>query len=248
MVNLFRTQKWAGAREREALREAFQSAQPYPHVVIDEFLPAWELEQLQRQTPKREHLKRSGTSYETKHEHGKIGVSKRVAYPPAFITLAKQLESPEALSWFSDVSGIPGLHADPKLIGAGIHWMDGDGRLGIHSDFNKMPGNWGTPVGGMFRRLNLLIYLSPWSSEWGGRLELWSPDMQRCETQIVPLPGRAVLFETQHTHWHGVEQIRAPRARVSFSAYYYTAEQPAGWKGTNLDTVFTDRPKAYSGT
>src|SRR6185295_14870814 len=71
---------------------------------------------------------------------------------------------------------IPGLVADPLLIGGGLHRMAGDGKLGMHVDFSELM------IGGhrYYRRLNLLLFLNPiWETLYGGALELSDHDFHR---------------------------------------------------------------------
>ena len=65
----------------------------------------------------------------------------------------------------------------PHLDGGGLHRSLGGGYLNVHADFtaHHVHQHWR-------RRVNLLLYLNrEWQPEWGGDLELWSKDMERCE-------------------------------------------------------------------
>jgi hypothetical protein len=97
------------------------------------------------------------------------------------------------------------------------------GFLNIHADFTVHPRQrtWQ-------RRVNLLLYLNEtWQPEWGGDLELWSRDMQRCEEKIAPVGNRAVVFSTDPESYHGhPDPMRCPPgvARKSLALYYFTVE------------------------
>ncbi len=228
------------------LAASFRSAWPFPHIALDEFLARGRAEELACAFPDPAGM-RGGTSYETEHEHAKIGLGDRGRFPPAFQALADELSSVEFLAWLSTATGIPGLVADPLLIGGGLHRMGGDGRLGVHVDFNELM------IAGhrYFRRLNLLLFLNPeWQDEWGGALELWDPSkIDRTSKTFEPVaqgyyPGlnRCAIFETSHDSWHGVAPMQAPRPRCSFAAYYYTANPPSGYRGLIPSTIFRMRP------
>jgi hypothetical protein len=181
---------------------------------------------------------RAGTTYETEHEHAKIGLGDRRHFPPAFATLATELQSIDFLNWLSIATGIPGLVADPLLIGGGLHRMAGDGKLGLHVDFNELH------IRGerYYRRLNLLLFLNPeWREEWGGVLELWERDMEGA-VHIYPLLDTCAIFETSHDSWHGVGPLEAPLPRQSFAAYYYTVGPPSEYRGLIPSTIFRKRP------
>ena len=98
------------------------------------------------------------------------------------------------------------------------------------------------PKSEMWRRINLLIYLNKnWKKDYGGNLELWSPDMRECKHSIAPLFNRAVIFLTDENSPHGYKAINIPEgeSRKSFYAYYYT-EIDENFKYS--DSKFVSRP------
>jgi hypothetical protein len=225
------------------LTDSFRSVWPFPHAVLDGFLAPDRAVALARDFPEPAAM-RGGTSYETEHEHAKIGLGDRTRFPPAFRELADELSSAAFLTWLSEATGIDGLVADPLLIGGGLHRMAGDGRLGLHVDFSELM------IGGQryYRRLNLLLFLNlEWQTTWGGALELWESDghgewSNRMPKLIVPRLNTCAIFETSHDSWHGVSPLEAPRPRLSWASYYYTAEPPSGYRGLIPSTIFRMRP------
>jgi len=206
-------------------------------MVIEEFLALGRAEELARAFPDPAGM-RGGTTYETEHEHAKIGLGDRTRFPPAFAELATELQSIDFLNWLSIATGIPGLVADPLLIGGGLHRMAGDGKLGLHVDFNELH------IRGerYYRRLNLLLFLNPeWQSAWGGQLEMWQEDMKDALCHD-PLLNRCAIFETSHNSWHGVAPLNAPLPRQSWASYYYTLDPPSGYRGLIPSTIFRMRP------
>lgn len=137
--------------------------------------------------------------------------------------------SHESLSFFEKLTGINSLIADPTYLGGGVHITTTGGRLGIHSDFNIHPNF------GLHRRLNALLFLNrDWDPAWNGQLQLWTPDMKRCEKSIEPTFNRLVIFNVNDTSFHGVpEFITCPRdkKRISLALYYYTLDRPEHEKG-----------------
>jgi Rps23 Pro-64 3,4-dihydroxylase Tpa1-like proline 4-hydroxylase len=92
------------------------------------------------------------------------------------------------------ISGIPGLVADPSLVGGGIHETNHGGRLDVHVDFNVHPAS------ALFRRLNILIYFNKgWRDEDGGALDLWDADVRHCVGRFTPVFNRAAGFATSAT-------------------------------------------------
>jgi hypothetical protein len=109
-----------------------------------------------------------------------------------------------------------------ETVGGGYHCIEPGGHLNIHTDFNRSPRS------GLYRRLNLLIYLNDDWSDPGGHLELWDADGKAAD--VVPEFGRTVVFQTSDHSWHG-HPLAASRWRRSVAAYFFTAEPPADYDG-----------------
>ena len=216
----------------------FQQAQPFRHVVIDQFLDAGDCDRLVREFP----------AFDRKwavNEAGVVGrksaipeISKISAAYKAFDAL---MQSPELLGWMGRVTGIDGLLYDPKYVGGGTHEnLDGQ-DLDVHVDFNFHPStSW-------HRRLNLIVFLNPeWHAEWGGFLELLKdPWDAACDERVsvVPLVNRAVIFETTEVSWHGFRRITLPEhrkdlSRKSLAVYFYTKARPAEATAASHGTVY----------
>jgi hypothetical protein len=63
--------------------------------------------------------------------------------------------------------------------------------------------------------------------------------------QVAPLFGRAVVFSTTDTAYHGhPEPLACPpdRRRRSLALYYYTAGRPEGEATESHTTLWVDRP------
>ncbi len=143
---------------------------------------------------------------------------------PTLRGVTDALTSDRFVAFLSSITGIPGLMADDQMDGGGLHRSMAGGFLNVHSDFtaHHHKPRWR-------RRLNLLLYLNPeWQPEWGGELQLWSKDMQRCVTRVAPLGNRILLFTTDEESFHGhPEPLRFPEglARQSLALYYFTEEE-----------------------
>lgn len=217
------------ARAEELARE-YAAARPYPVVVLDDFL-----------TP--EAAWRAVTTFPTLENEGWInylrinertfGMRDRRTMPGAAAEILDELNSDDFVSLLTAITGIPSLRSDHSLEGAGLHLSDRGGFLNVHADFNVHPHQprWR-------RRLNLLIYLNPdWDESWGGHLELWDADVQRCVQRIAPIFNRAVLFRTDERSFHGFpDRLRCPAdvTRKSLALYYFTVEEtPPRVRSTN---------------
>ena len=223
-------------RDATALAGTYQSADPFPYIVMDDFLDPGIL------AVARAELLRHDDWYYDSTEYSRAGQINKYYTPspiseelevslvrlrqksPVTMSVLTYLKSPAFLSWVEQVTGIGELRADDDWLGGGVHRVLQGGALDIHVDFNIHWKN------NLHRRLNLLIYLNPgWQAQWGGALELWDRDLQGCEHQILPVFNRAVLFRITEDAYHGhPDPVRAPLSdpRLSLAMYYYTQDRP----------------------
>jgi hypothetical protein len=211
----------------DATRQAFATAKPFRHVVIDHFLRHDVCEALLRDFPP--FSERHATN-----EHGTVGrkaVNENVAgLSPFYRSFHAFIGSQPFLDAIAALTGIDDLVADETLFGGGTHEnLDGQ-SLDVHVDFNVDERRM------LHRRVNLLIYLNKeWDDAWGGSIELHSNPFNPAADRwisILPLFNRAVLFETNEYSWHGFRRITLPPgrqhlSRKSFSIYLYTTDRPA---------------------
>jgi hypothetical protein len=229
------------ARERAA---DYRSAGPFPHIVLDGLVPAPVLEAVCGVIPSPE-APMPWRRVEARFEDGqaaqarKLGLAREFDVAPLVRRLFWELNSGCFLRFLGNLTGIQGLIPDPSLQGSGIHQILEGGVLAVHADFT-----W-HKVYALARRINVLIYLNHgWQEEWGGHLQLWTPDMQHCARRIMPTFGRCVIFNTSARSFHGhPEPLRCPPGvtRRSIAMYYYTAGRDD--EGV-ADTVATDWRKA----
>jgi Rps23 Pro-64 3,4-dihydroxylase Tpa1-like proline 4-hydroxylase len=225
--------------EIDRLRDAFRSAKPFPFVVLEDFLDPDFAREVSASYPTFEEARERGFSFHFVNERRKVQVTDMSWFPDPVRRLAEAISSETLLDRLSAITGIPNLLADRDLVGGGMHVTGPRGRLDVHVDFNAMPER------GLYRRLNILIYLNPeWRDGWGGNLELWDRDVRRCHHSFVPRLNRCVVFETSDASYHGVSAVRCPPGveRRSFAAYYYTREPPSEWDGSVHGTIFRARP------
>ncbi len=137
------------------------------------------------------------------------------------------------------ISGIEGLCVDPWLLGGGIHLHKSGGLLRVHKDFTRHRKN------GLIRRLNFIVYFNRnYEKSWGGQLELWDKNMQKCEVKIDPAFNVGVLFETPsaphgfNVPWAAPDGIQ----RKSLAIYLYTAPTQRDFETEHLSTQFLRAP------
>ena len=225
----------------ESLRERFTHAAPYPHICIDDFLePSFALE-VSLAYPSYTRATELGHSFSAVNENLKVQICDYREFPAPIQRLSDALGSPEFLRDLSAITGIEGLLWDADLTGGGMHQTASSGHLDVHVDFNRTSH-------GLFRRLNILLYLNPvWQESWGGVLELWDGDVKRRHHALMPLQNRCVIFETSEISFHGVTPVRCPStlARKSFAAYYYTKAPGSSYSGVDHTTRFKARPDEH---
>lgn len=180
-----------------------------------------------------------GRSFAAVNERGKVQITNSKVFAEPIRRLHEELASPEFLDLMSYALDVPGLMADPELVGGGIHETGPRGHLDVHVDFNYIEER------DLHRRANILVYMNKnWKPEWGGNIELWDKDVKKCHHSFSPIFNRCVVFATNEISYHGVTAVKCPEGvmRKSFAAYYYTKEAPAGWTGEKHSTIFKARP------
>jgi Rps23 Pro-64 3,4-dihydroxylase Tpa1-like proline 4-hydroxylase len=222
-------------RAGAALAEQYQSAQPYPHIVMDDFLPPDFLRDLAREFPEDD----DGLSFERPQENLKTQRSPHKLASRNLRTFLNELNSPAMLRFLQEMTGIKHLMGDPYFLGGGLHETRAGGHLGMHADFNVHR------LINCERRLNLLIYLNDdWSPDYGGDLEIWDQKMEKRCHKIAPVMARAVVFNTSLDSFHGQpDPLTCPpdRSRRSIATYYYTAPVDGLGMLTRRTTQFKER-------
>jgi hypothetical protein len=214
---------------------SYAEAMPFPHAVIDGFLPGDVLAAVIAEIPSPEETS-CWTRWEGNAEDGilaqkgKMHMSVERRLGPTTRQLLRELRSLEFLEVLHVLTGIHPLIPDPYNAGGGLHLSEPGAVLRIHADFERHP------LLHLERRLNLLLYLNErWEESYGGHLELWTKDMTACARRIAPLANRCVIFTTGPTSYHGhPDPLRCPRdrTRASIAAYYYTN---TAWQEPTLD-------------
>ncbi|HEY9130978.1 MAG TPA: 2OG-Fe(II) oxygenase [Dyella sp.] len=221
-------------------RQVFVDAQPFRHVVIENFFDEDFAQQLLGAFPSFERGNAVG-------DDGQLGAKSTLdkvrQLGPAYERLDDAIKSPEFLQAIGKITGIDDLIYDPWYLGGGTHENKNHAALDSHVDFNYHPSErW-------HRRLNLIVYLNhEWDASWGGCLELFrDPHVDvRPSRSIAPLFNRCVIFETTEHSWHGFDPIRLPephadKTRRSVALYFYTKDRPAAETAPRHTTYYVNR-------
>lgn len=247
-VKIIDYERWNA--QAEELGRRYRSAEPYPHIVLENFLEPEAAQLFYQQFPG---VEDDGWIHYVHYNEKKHGLNK-IDMLPAFIAeTIRALNAPPFLRWLETLTGINALLADESLEGGGLHQSKRGGFLNIHADFTVHPHHrqWE-------RRINVLVYFNPdWLAEYGGALELWTRDMQRCVERIPPLFNRCVIFSTERDTYHGhPDPLACPEnvTRKSLALYYFTEGTATPYKqatdyrarpGENAFAIYLDK-KAVS--
>jgi hypothetical protein len=218
---------------------SYGSAEPFPHTVIDDFLPLDLANRLLEEfpDPTRIDWKRQENPRSKKLSTEVLDEVNSFTYQ-----FLNHFNSPSTLRFLERLTGIKGLVPDPYFVGGGLHQIERDGYLKIHADFNMHP------TLKLDRRINLLLYMNKdWKEEFGGHLELWDRTMSKCVKKVLPVFNRCVVFNTLDWAYHGhPEPLTCPPGwtRKSLALYYYTNGRPAEEKSAEHGTLYKPRPGA----
>jgi hypothetical protein len=228
----------------EELSSDYCFADPFPHIVLDRFLPPAVVQGAL------DHFPAERLASDTVFEMGYAGQFKRQILPEDCDAEARRLfhffNSQPFLQFLEGLTAIPSLLPDPYFVGGGFHETTRGGKLGVHADFriNEQLH--------LHRRLNVILYLNErWEPEWKGQLELWSRDMKRKVKAVEPILNRAVVFNTDETSYHGhPDPLETPDGvkRRSIALYYYTASRAIYDEIPNTSTMYAARPGDDTGT
>lgn len=218
----FFLEKYCSAKWMNESKESYKHAQPFPHIVIDDFLP----EEIVNSV-----LKSFGSYNYDKwlrcydDANIKLVSVTEILIPQIIRSVIHELNSGFFVEWLSYLTDIPSLISDSRLHGGGMHLIEPGGFLQIHTDFNIIPNF------GLERQINLLFYLNKnWKDEYNGHLELWNNDKTLCVKKIAPIFNRCVIFKTDEKSWHGhPTPLNTPLGitRKSLALYYYNVSEEA---------------------
>lgn len=203
------------------------STEPFDHISAQGLFSNEILEQVLSVFPALDdsHWKRYGAPTEA----GKMEMSDPEGWPPLIAEVLQVMTGEEMADQMSKSFGIPNLIG--STYGGGLHCSPIGARLAMHTDFTHHPDT------GLFRRLNLLIFLNKgWEESWGGGLYLG----RRREVLVPPQFNQLGVFATssKSAHGHPVEWKHG-QPRRSLAAYFYSPEPPPFYNGPT-STVWTE--------
>jgi Rps23 Pro-64 3,4-dihydroxylase Tpa1-like proline 4-hydroxylase len=205
----------------DSLTQKFESAVPFPHVVIDNFLRPEIADRIHHEVRK---TAANVNASNDVTQRGKVACTDWDLFEESTVKLMAFFNSASFIRPLEKITGIDGVIGDPWLEGGGIHQTWRGGFLKMHTDFN-----WHAKLRAD-RRINILLYLNKdWRPEYGGDLiiqRLGKADERR---SISPIFNRLVIFNTNDTTLHGHPRpLEFPEdyPRTSIALYFYSAGLP----------------------
>lgn len=206
-----------------ALRQQYAAADPWPHLVLHDVVPADLVARAEQECRALDVSLLDGGPTSRQHKHE---TADDALLGPATRELLHLLDGPQWVALLEHLTGVTGLAPDPHRYGAGLHATPTGGATMVHTDFTRHP------VTGWHHRTNTLLYLnSDWPDEAGGCLELWPPSMAALGRRVQPRAGTVVLWETSTRTPHGLPDPVAAsgnRSRLALASYHYAPPPPRG--------------------
>ena len=233
----------------DGCKSTYSLANPFPHIIFDNFLPTdiakqcynemsqhqdWMFDSMMGypEDERDSQVNKWWTPYDTESKN-RLEVDM-----PAVWKSLEYFNSRQFLMFLEKLTGIEGLIADVDYEGGGIHRIKNGGRLELHSDYNKHPTQ------DMWRRINLLLYLTPnWN--YNGHLDLCKKEGLVKVKSILPTFNRAVIFNTTDDSIHGhPTPLVCPDeiSRYSFALYYFTKDRPEHEKSNSKSAIWYKTP------
>ncbi len=216
--------------------QEYQGADPFPHIVIDNFLPPALTRALGAAFPKPSDIawiERDNVNNRRRYQHDETKL------PPLIREMLREFNGRQFTLFLETLTGIQSLIPDPYFIGGGAHMSGAGDFLKIHADFN-----WHHKLQA-YRRVNALMYVTDhWEPEWQGAIEFWDKDMTGPKVSTLPLFNRLVIFSTGEHSNHGP---RLPNLcpegvyRKVLNLYYYTTAREDGDMADPHFTLYKDK-------
>jgi hypothetical protein len=182
-------------------KKTFFHAEPFPHLVLDEFIDPSLFADLTRILKTSEIV--LGKHFNSGVEMNK-GISLNTKLPEKLKEIINYLNSEnwvENLSKLTEIHDIFPVTSTNKHL-ANYHEMRESGNLAPHVDHSHEP-TLGKP-----HVLNIIIYLSEdWNSNFGGNTLLYDAKGKKIKLKIPYKKNRAVIFLHTPYSFHGVEEI-----------------------------------------
>lgn len=220
--------------------------QPFPHVIIDNFLYQDHLTRILSSINKlkdADALSNSADSADSAHSSSQNEFNQYAFNSTNYSSYLRQmfaeLNTPEFIKHIEGITGVKNIVCnDLSLYGAEVHRIKSKGYSQLHTDFNTYHSSGGK----LYRCVNLLLYLNPdWKPEYKGLLCLCDKNADTYTKQINPILNRCVIFNTTGSTIYGhPEPLNTPDGISSqyIMVHYYTEHISAEEKLESRDTTW----------
>ena len=200
-------------------KKEFFNANPFPYLVIDEFLEPDYFKNLKKI------LNEMTTSEDGRNFDTEVENKKWISVNSSLPNLIKQIiDALNADVWVNNVQNLTGIDSlittsHGNTILANYHEMEPGGFLGVHVDHSH------EPVTGSPHVLNVLIYLTEdWHENDGGSTFFYDKTGKNIVSKVPYKQNRAVIFLHTPFSFHSVERISKTLQKKRKSIYvdYYS--------------------------
>lgn len=196
----------------ERMRIEYHTAQPFPHLIIDNFCNVTKLDRAYNSIPEL-----SNKSRDFIFANNKFEKSNYKELCPELEELYIDFTSERFNKILSFITS-KDVFVDPKNHGGGLHQGKKNSFLDMHLDFNYHPlhKNW-------YRELNLLLYINKnWKPEYKGNLKIH--DLRTGKEADIGVPfNRLIIQQCAPYTLHGYDMTSFPEGnyRTSIATYAY---------------------------
>lgn len=199
---------------------------------VDDLLPEVIVRQIYECFPKSE----ENWTIQNSFRERKKTLAKIKSLDPLISDITYAIQSEKVMRKVEELTGVFSLEADPFLYAGGVSMMSKGDFLNPHIDNSHDRDR------KMYRKLNLLFYVSPnWKQEYGGNLELWDAKVKR-PVEIVSRFNRLVVMGTDKKSWHSVNKVQVDAHRCCVSNYLFAKNYDPYPKEYYHVTSFMGRP------
>ena len=223
----------------ENFHKKFTSNEPFPHLVIDNFLN----EESANKILENFSINKNWTNCSLVNNYKKYMLTNKNHMNAYCHKLLEELESEEFVKILSKITGMKNIFLDVNLEGGGLHQTFNGGSLNIHTDYysHTVEKSWR-------RVINIIIFFNKdWLDKYNGELEFWDANVKNKIQSVPPIFNRCVIFKTDKKSFHGhPKKLNLPPniSRKSIAAYYFAEEKenlklyPTKYFPRPNDTVF----------
>ena len=200
----------------DTLRLQYLTAQPFSHLIIDNFCDEDKLVKAYQSIPELENKSRDYAFANNKFEKSNYKI-----LSPELDELYHDLSSERFNKILTHITAKK-VFVDPKNHGGGLHQGKKNSFLDMHLDFNYHPinKNW-------YRELNILLYLNKdWKTEYKGELKI--KDLRTNEETALAVPfNRLIIQQCAPYSLHGYDMTNFPEGkfRTSIATYAYQVHE-----------------------